>query len=321
MTAVADPGASAQALQVSRFVVRLVWIGLFLAIWNRTLPALSMLRQVTLTAQGLTLLQAFQALAAGLATLILVRNIPGVIQVLLVPSSRVHVGTVYAVATVARYGLVLGGSILVSGILGLEWGRIQWLAAALTFGIGFGLQEVFANLASGLILLLDRSVRVGDAVTVGEWSGRVSRIQMRATTVTLWNRSEMVVPNKEFISSKLINWTLSLPESRVDIRTAVAYGSDLDLVRRILQTTALDNPNVLRTPAPVVLLTRFGENAVVFELQAFCLYEFGRNTLIDQLHTAIYNAFTLHGIRIAAPRLRVEMENTVVADVDLDMHD
>ena len=250
-----------------------------------------------------SLLALVQVLAAVAVAAILVKNLPGLTEVLL--RNRLHAGSVYAVATVARYLVILAGAAISSRLLGIQWSQIQWLAAALTFGIGFGLQDIFANLASGLILLLDRSIRVGDAISVGELSGRVSRIQMRATTVTLWDRSEMIVPNKEFVSSKLINWTLSLPESRVDIKVGVPYDADLDRVRAVLAGVAAAHPNVLANPRPEILLVAFGDSAVLFELRAFCLFEYGRLLLRDELHTAIYREFAENGIAMASPRLDV----------------
>ncbi len=113
-----------------------------------------------------------------------------------------------------------------------------------------------------MILLFDRSIRVGDSVTVGNLSGIVARIQMRATTVTLWDHSDMVVPNKEFITTKLVNWTLSNPETRVDLKVGVDYNSDVEQVREVLMRLAQEHPAVLKEPPPQVLLTEFGDSAI-----------------------------------------------------------
>ena len=208
-----------------------------------------------------------KAILVGILLLIFVKDLPGLLEFLVFRRFDLDAGARYAINTIARYSVTILGVIAVSSILGISWSQVQWLAAALTFGIGFGLQEIFANFASGLILLLDRSLRVGDAVSVGELSGRVSRIQMRATTITLWDRSEMVVPNKEFVTGKLVNWTLSFPESRVDVKVGVAYDSDIDLVRRVLLEVARANPNVLKVPPPEVFLMEFADSAVLFRAQ------------------------------------------------------
>jgi potassium-dependent mechanosensitive channel len=257
--------------------------------------------------KALFLFDILKAILVGILAVIFVKDLPGLLEFLVFRRFDLDAGAKYAINTIARYSVTILGVIAVSGILGISWSQVQWLAAAMTFGIGFGLQEIFANFASGLILLLDRSLRVGDAVSVGELSGRVSRIQMRATTITLWDRSEMIVPNKEFVTGKLVNWTLSFPESRVDVKVGVAYDSDIDLVRRVLLEVAHANPNVLKVPPPEVLLMEFADSAVLLELRVFGLYEYGRLVLLNELHTAVFREFRKHGIVIAFPQLDVRL--------------
>ena len=252
-----------------------------------------------------------RAIVVAVLAFIFVKDLPGLMEFVVFRRFDLDAGAKYAISTITRYSIMFLGVIVVSNILGIAWSQVQWLVAALTFGVGFGLQEIFANLASGLILLLDRSIRVGDAVSIGgiaDLSGRVSKIQMRATTVLLWDRSEMIVPNKEFVTSKLVNWTLSFPESRVDVKVGVAYDSDIELVRRVLMEIALANPNVLKAPPPEVLLTQFAESAILFELRAFCLYDYGRMLLLDELHRAVFHEFGRQGITIAFPQLDVHID-------------
>ncbi len=248
-----------------------------------------------------------KAIVVGILAMIFVKDLPGLMEFLVFRRFDLDAGAKYAISTIARYSITILGVIAVSSILGISWSQVQWLAAALTVGVGFGLQEIFANFAAGLILLLDRSLRVGDAVSIGELSGRVSRIQMRATTVLLWDRSEMIVPNKEFVTSKLVNWTLSFPESRVDVKVGVAYDSDIDLVRRVLMEVARANPNVLKTPPPEVLLTEFADSAILFELRVFCMYDYGRMLLQDQLQSAVFHQFRKNSIVFAFPQLDVHL--------------
>ncbi|MBV6695495.1 mechanosensitive ion channel, partial [Serratia quinivorans] len=131
------------------------------------------------------------------------------------------------------------------GILGVAWEKLQGLAAALTVGLGFGLQEICANFVSAIIILFERPVRIGDTVTIGSYSGTVSRIRIRATTVTDFDRKEVIIPNKAFVTERLINWTLSDTVTRIIIQVGVAYGSDLDKVKTILMKAAKDNPKVM----------------------------------------------------------------------------
>ena len=182
----------------------------------------------------LTLWLLLEAMIALIITIILARNLPGVIEITLKRRTTLDAGARFAFSTLVKYTTTIVGSVVVFSLLGIGWGKVQWLAAALTFGLGFGLQEIVANFVSGLILLVERPVRVGDVVTIGNLMGKVSRIQIRATTITLWDRSEMIVPNKEFITTKLVNWTLSDSKRRIEIPLRVAYGADLEHVKSLL---------------------------------------------------------------------------------------
>jgi potassium efflux system protein len=267
--------------------------------------------------QPLYLSHVLLAIFVAVLTGMFVKNIPGLLHFTVFRRLSFDVGGLYAITTIARYLAIVFGLLMVSTILGVNWSKIQWLAAALTFGIGFGLQEIFANFAAGLILLLDRSIRVGDAVTVGNLSGIVSRIQMRATTVTLWDLSDMVVPNKEFITTKLVNWTLSNPETRVDLKVGIDYGSDVEQVREVLLRLAAEHPAVLKDPAPQVLLTEFAESAIHFELRVFGLYSYGRPVLLDELHRALVREFRRLGIVIAFPQLDVHLRPGTPAESEM----
>ena len=156
------------------------------------------------------------------------RNIPGLLEIAVLQRLPLETSARYAVTTLASYAIILVGVVMGAGSLGLRWNQIQWLATALTFGLAFGLQEIFANFVAGLIILFERPLRVGDIVTVDDVTGVVSRVRIRATTITNWDRKEFVVPNKEFITGKLLNWTLSDQVNRIVINVGIAYGSDTD---------------------------------------------------------------------------------------------
>jgi potassium efflux system protein len=254
--------------------------------------------------EPLTLWHLLEAILAGLVTLVLVRNLPGVIEILLKRRTTLDGGARFAFSTLIRYSITIIGTIVVFGLLGITWGKVQWLAAALTFGLGFGLQEIVANFVSGLILLIERPVRVGDVVTIGTLMGKVSRIQIRATTISLWDRSEMIVPNKEFITTKLVNWTLSDSKRRIEIPLRIAYGADLELVKKLLVDAAEEHPAVLDDPAPQVLLLTFGDDAINFELRF--VVDFGQGLATkDQVQMAIDQAFRKEGIEFALPKSEV----------------
>ena len=163
-----------------------------------------------------------------------------------------------------------------------------------------------ANFVSGLILLIERPVRVGDVVTLGNLQGTVTGIQIRATTVTLWDNSEMIVPNKEFVTTKLINWTLSDSKRRLDIPLRIAYGADLELVKSTLNEVARAHPEVLKVPPPYAVLLEFGDDAIKMELRAYV--EFGKGLLTkDELQMTIDRVFRERGISPALPQLRLDI--------------
>jgi potassium efflux system protein len=255
---------------------------------------------------GLTLWSVLQALLAAVITWVLVANIPGVLALTLRRRTKFDSGARVAFTTLVRYVILILGVSATFGLLGVTWSKIQFLAAALTFGLGFGLQEVVANFVSGLILLMERPLRVGDAVTVGNLQGRVTRIQIRSTTIALWDGSEMIVPNKEFITSKLINWTLSDSKRRIDIPLRVAYGADIQKVKELLLEVTQRNPIVLKDPEPVAVLDQFADDALKFELRFFV--EFDTTVQAKQeVYEAIDQVFRQEGIRFALPRLDVQV--------------
>ncbi len=254
----------------------------------------------------LTLWLLLEAILAGLVTLVLVKNLPGAIEFALKRRTTLDGGARFAFSALIRYSITIIGTILVFGLLGVTWGKVQWLAAALTFGLGFGLQEIVANFVSGLILLVERPVRVGDVVTIGTLMGKVSRIQIRATTITLWDRSEMIVPNKEFITTKLVNWTLSDSKRRIEIPVRVAYGTDLELVKKILVEAADEHPSVLDDPAPHALLLGFGDDAINLELRFVVDFGLGLATK-DQVQMTIERQFRHQGIEFALPKSEVQL--------------
>jgi potassium efflux system protein len=262
----------------------------------------------------LTLWLLLEAILAGLITVVLVKNLPGAIEILLKRRTMLDGGARFALSALIRYSISIIGTILVFSLLGVTWGKVQWLAAALTFGLGFGLQEIVANFVSGLILLVERPVRVGDMVTVGTLMGKVSRIQIRATTITLFDRSEMIVPNKEFITTKLINWTLSDSKRRIEIPVRIAYGADLEQVRRILVEAAERHPAVLDDPAPNVLLLSFGDDAINFELRFVVDFGLGLATK-DAVQMSIDRAFREKGIEFALPKSEVRLISGTEAEM------
>jgi len=214
----------------------------------------------------------------------------------LLPGSR------YAVNTLLRYVVVTIGVVVVLNIVGWDWSQIQWLVAALSVGLGFGLQEIVANFVSGLVILFERPVRVGDTVTVGELTGKVSRIRIRATTITDWDRKEIIVPNKAFITEQVVNWTLSDPITRLVIPVGIAYNSDAMRAHRIMEDTLRKMPLVLDEPEPKVFFVGFGDSSLNFNLYVFSRQLEDRLPVTHAVHDEILRALRENGIEIPFPQ-------------------
>ena len=254
----------------------------------------------------LTLWNLVEALVAAILTLVIARNTPGVVELILLRRTTLDKGARIAFGSLVRYAIMIVGIIITFGFLRISWSSAQWLAAAFSFGLAFGLQEIIANFVSGLILQLERPIRVGDAVKIGELEGIVTRTQIRATTIRLWDRSEMIVPNKEFVTKSLINWTLTDSKRRLEIPLRVEYDTSVQEVKKVLLQVAEQHPEVLKDPAPQVLLLEFGEDALKLELRAFVY--FGQGLKIkDELLVAVDQAFHDAGIKFALPQLALQL--------------
>jgi len=164
------------------------------------------------------------------------------------------------------------------------------------------LQEIVANFISGLIILFERPIRVGDIVTVGDTDGIVTRIRIRATTIRTWDRKELLVPNKEFVTGRLLNWSLSDQITRLVINVGVAYGSDVQKAMRLISEAAEENHRVLRDPKPSVVFDGFGDNALSLTLRCFVGNVDDRLDTISEIHQAVNQKFNEAEIVIAFPQ-------------------
>ena len=242
-------------------------------------------------------------------TYILVRNIPGILEVLVFSRVKLSQGTPYTINTLLTYILVAIGSAWAFATLGMSWSKLQWLFAALSVGLGFGMQEIFANFVSGIILLFERPIRVGDTVTINDVSGTVAKIRIRAITLIDPDRKEVIVPNKSFVTGQVINWALSNTVTRLVISIGVAYGSDLELVKRLLLQAANEQPSVLKDPEPRALFLNFGASTLEHELRVYVGQLSERISTIDALNRRINELFAEHNIDIAFNQLDVFIKN------------
>jgi potassium-dependent mechanosensitive channel len=211
-------------------------------------------------------------------------------------------GVPAAVSKTFQYVVLLVGFAWAVLASGMEMSRFSFLLGALGVGIGFGLQNVVNNFVSGLILVYERPVQVGDLVEVGSVSGEVTRIGIRSSTVRTFPGAEVIVPNATLISTEVTNWTLSDRKRRIDIAVGVAYGTDPQQVIDLLLAAVRDRPGVLHSPPPMALFVRFGESAIEFALRFWTpnidtAQQLASDVLIE-LHASLARA----GIRIPFPQ-------------------
>lgn len=297
--------------------------GLWL-IWSDVLPALSLFN-VTLWQtsvpevsggmhlEPINVARLLEAIVAVVLTFVATRNIPGLLEIVLLQRLPLEPAIRYAVTTLFRYAIAVAGMVVACVTMGITWAKVHWLVAAVSVGLGFGLQEIFANFISGLIILFERPIRVGDIVTVDDVSGVVSRIRIRATMITDFDRKELIVPNKEFITGRVLNWTLSDQMNRVVVNVGIAYGSDIEKARELLLDVAAQNPFVLKDPGPMATFEGFGDSALNLVLRCYLPSLENRMSVVHDLHTRIHDVFRDEGIDIAFPQLDLHIRTSPVA--------
>jgi small-conductance mechanosensitive channel len=215
---------------------------------------------------------------------------------------RVETGAQISIARLVHYVLIFGGFLLALLALGFDFTKLTIMLSALGVGIGFGLQSVVNNFVSGLILLFERPVRVGDFIEVGEKWAEIKKIGLRATTVQTLDQSDMIIPNADLVNNTVTNWTLSNRRVRVTIPVGVAYGSDVSLVMETLKACANASSKVAKTPTPQVLYLNFGESTLDFELRVWVPNAEERLMVISELHQEIDRRFREAKIEIAFPQ-------------------
>jgi len=312
----------------------LVIIGVvgFWIIWSELLPAFGILKEITLWHHSvidageekiapITLADIGKGMLIAIAAFVAIKRLPSLLEIVLLQRFNMTSGSRYAVTTLTTYFIVAVGALLFFRTIGADWSKLQWLFAALGVGIGFGLQEIVANFISGLIILFERPIRVGDVVTVGDTDGVVTRIRIRATTIKNWENQELLVPNKEFITGRLLNWSLSDQTTRIKVAVGVAYGSDVQKAMYLMDQAARENPSVLADPSPSVIFTAFGDNALNLTLRCFVGSTNDRMSTITALHEAINRKFNDAGLCISFPQRDVHLDTTRPLDIRIRRDD
>jgi potassium efflux system protein len=298
-------------------------------LWGDLLPAFSFITDVPLPFDRVMIIDGLQqnvpvtvgTFAVGLlvllGTLFATRNLSGLLELTLLSRLGLDSGRRYAAITLSRYLIITVGIIVALSIIGLQWSKLSWLIAAMGVGLGFGLQEIVANFVSGIILLIERPIRIGDMVSVGDSTGTVARIQIRATTIITLERKELLVPNKEFVTGRVLNWTLSNEQMRLLVKVGIAYGSDVGKAMELIMQAAGENERVLDDPYPVVTFEEFGDNSLELSLRAFIASVETRLTTSTELNQAIYEKFNEAGITIAFPQRDVHLDTSAPLEVNI----
>lgn len=305
-----------QTSKLLRTLVLLGFAGLLWMIWASLVPALSIFDGFEIgeivggdrDVDGnpinriITLWDVLQSLVILALTFIAARNLPGFLEIFVLNRMGVDPGTRYAVTTILGYIIVATGIIIGFNQLGLQWSQLRWIATGLSVGIGFGLQKIIANFVSGLIILFERPIRIGDYVTIGDQSGTVSRIKIRATTLRDLDNLEILIPNEALISERVTNWTLSSSVTRLMVKVGIAYGSDTDAAREIMLSAVKELPKVLSTPPPNVLFMGFGDSSLDFQVRVHLNSFDDRVPMTHVIHTEINKALEAAGISIPFPQ-------------------
>jgi small-conductance mechanosensitive channel len=215
--------------------------------------------------------------------------------------------------TIFRYVLMVIGFMLILQFLGVDLSGFTIIASALGVGVGFGLQNITNNFVSGIIILFERPIKIGDRIEVGDVTGDVVKISMRSTTILTNDNITIIVPNSDFISSTVINWSHTDRNVRFNIPVGVSYKSDPESVKNILMEVAENNEGVLKNPAPDVLLNDYGDSSINFTLRVWTsTYITQPSVLKSQLYYSTFKKFKEHSIEIPFPQRDIHVKNDLI---------
>lgn len=302
-----------QGRSIMLWITSLFFLAGLWLIWKTLLPALGIVDDIVLwqeiklvdgveLASGVTLWDIILSAGFVIGGFVAAKNIRGVMEIGFFERFEMDAGARYATITILGYVLIGTGIVVGFSQLGIDWSKLQWIIAALGVGLGFGLQEIVANFVSGLIILFERPIRVGDFVTIGNLSGTVSNIKIRATTVTDFDNREVLLPNKSIITENVTNWTLKDSVTRIVVKIGVAYGSDIDKVKHLLMQVVEKLDEVLEQPAPQVFFLQHGDSSLNFEIRVFVIRPEDRLPLTHAINAGVNKALAANNISIPFPQ-------------------
>ncbi len=239
---------------------------------------------------------------------VIVNLITRVLSKRIFPRYGLDVGVSQSITTIIRYVLIITGLVIILQTSGIDLSAVGLLVGALGVGIGFGLQNVTSNFISGIIILFERPIKVGDRIEIDDLSGNVVDISGRATTITTNDNVTVIVPNSDFINQRVINWSHNEKKVRLSFPVGVSYREDPEKIRKLLMEIALANPGVLPSPAPYVLFDEFGDSSLNFKLLVWTESFINRpNILKSELYYEIFRKFAEHNIEIPFPQRDIHL--------------
>ena len=309
---------SAQSLGLVRTLLMLGFTMLVVVQWSDLNSAFSFLSNIEVwqvsskiggieQLSAITLQDLMLTAFVFILTVVTARNLPGLMELTLLQHLSLSPGTGFALTTTSKYLVILIGALTGFSMLGIDWSKTQWLVAALSVGLGFGLQEIFANFVSGLIILFEKPIRLGDTVTIRDLTGTVTKIKTRATTIVDWDRKEIIVPNKAFITEQFINWSLSDAITRVRLRIRIGLTQNPKQVQQLLEQSVRESTLVLDTPAPEVFLIEFTDSALIYEIRLYVNNMDHRMPITHEVHSLILEKLGQVGMHLPHQQIDIRM--------------
>lgn len=309
---------SAQSLGLVRTLLMLGFTMLVVVQWSDLNSAFSFLSNIEVwqvsskiggieQLSAITLQDLMLTAFVFILTVVTARNLPGLMELTLLQHLSLSPGTGFALTTISKYLVILVGALTGFSMLGIDWSKTQWLVAALSVGLGFGLQEIFANFVSGLIIPFEKPIRLGDTVTIRDLTGTVTKIKTRATTIVDWDRKEIIVPNKAFITEQFINWSLSDAITRVKLRIRIGLTRDPKLVQRILEEAIHASTLVLETPSPEVFLIEFTDSALIYEIRLYVNNMDHRMPITHEVHSLVLEKMQQQGLPLPHQQIDIHL--------------
>lgn len=287
--------------------------------WNEFVESMHRIFGLTLfrvNETPVTIVSLFIFLLIFVTVLILSRLVTRLLRLRVLSRLHIDEGVRYTLERITYYTMVVVGAIIAFQFIGINLSGLAVIFGLLSVGIGFGLQNITSNFVSGLILLFERPIRVGDRVTVGDTEGDVLAIDMRSTTILSLNNIAIIVPNSEFIEGRVTNWSYGDKKVRLDVDVGVSYGSDLDKVLRCLKEVALEHEKVLEKPEPVVYLMEFGDSSWNMQLRCWIADPKEHYAIRSDLNCAIVRKFRENAVEIPFPQRDLHVRSSISLPIE-----